>query len=319
MATLTLAVCARNAQDIIGDCLASVRDQTMAPDEVIVAVDDASDPTIPVAESFGARIVISPSTGLYEARNAVLNACTTDYLAFKDADCGLVPEWVDKAKNVLDTREDIAAGTGRHPPMGTRNLASWLHHMWYVVEVTNTGATKHVIGGNSFFRTKALREVGGWLPLPRHSAAEDMYISEALRRAGHGIWFEEGVAARHHYETRLRGLWSKGIMMGRDIVVMMRASGWRGSLWWYTLSIPVMVLVLLLGVGLLFVEPAIGAALVGGTLAGSFLYLTYRFGGVRRAFPRWIARWFLIAPYSIGIVQGLAATLPAMPAPELEK
>ncbi|MCH7910996.1 MAG: glycosyltransferase family 2 protein, partial [Candidatus Hydrogenedentes bacterium] len=92
MATLTLAVCARNAQDIIGDCLASVRAQTTAPDEVIVAVDDASDPTIPVAESFGARIVISPSTGLYEARNAVLNACTTDYLAFTDADCVLVPE-----------------------------------------------------------------------------------------------------------------------------------------------------------------------------------------------------------------------------------
>ena len=38
MATLTLAICARNAQNIIGDCLAAIHNQTVPPDEILVAV-----------------------------------------------------------------------------------------------------------------------------------------------------------------------------------------------------------------------------------------------------------------------------------------
>jgi glycosyltransferase involved in cell wall biosynthesis len=236
MATLTLAICARNAQDIIGECLESIRAQTVAPEVILVAVDEMSDPTVAVAESYGAKIIASDATGLYEARNAVLEACDTDYLAFTDADCVLVPEWVAFAKTALDQRDDIAAGTGRHPPIGVKNLASWLHHMWYVVETQSTGETDGIIGGNSYFRTQALRDVGGWLNLPKHSASEDMYIAHALKTAGHKIWFQEECAAQHNYETSLNGLWKKSVMMGKDIVVMMRCTDRKDSLWWYTLA-----------------------------------------------------------------------------------
>lgn len=310
MATLTLAICARNAQDIIGECLESIREQTVAPDEVIVAVDEMSDPTVAVAREYDARVIASDATGLYEARNAVLAACETEYLAFTDADCVLVPEWVERAKGVLDARPEVAAGSGRHPPMGERNLAAWLHHMWYVVETAHTGDAKGIIGGNSYFRTSALREVGGWLNLPRHSAAEDMYISGALMRAGHRIWFEEGVAARHHYETSLKGLWKKSVMMGKDIVVMMRAAGWRERLWWYTLAIPLLPLVFLCGVAASFVYPAWGLVLAFLPLLGSFVFLAWRFGNPVTAFPRWVARWVLLWPYSWGVLKGLLAPLP---------
>ncbi len=310
MSTLTLAICARNAQDIIGDCLESICRQTVAPDEIIVAVDELSDATVAVAERFGARVIASDATGLYEARNAVLEACTTDYLAFTDADCILVPEWVEKAKHVLDTKDNVAAGTGRHPPVGVRNFASWLHHMWYVVETRNTGETDGVIGGNSFFRTSALRDVGGWLNLPRHSAAEDVYISEALRRAGHAIWFEEGVAAQHHYETRLPGLWRKSVMMGKDIVVMMRAAGWKGSLWWYTLAIPLVLDALIISFMLLPFFPLLAGSLSASILLGSYLFFAFKFRSPAKAFPRWIARWILIWPYSWGILKGLGSPIP---------
>ncbi len=183
MSTLTLAICARNAQDIIGTCLDSIQQQSVAPDIILVAVDEMSDPTVAVAKAHGAQVIASNGTGLYEARNVVLDACTTDYLAFTDADCVLVPEWVEYAKKVLDERDEIAAGTGRHPPIGIRNLASWLHHKWYVVETRHTGPTDGIIGGNSYFRTQALRDVGGWLDLPRHSAAEDMYVAGTLKEA----------------------------------------------------------------------------------------------------------------------------------------
>jgi cellulose synthase/poly-beta-1,6-N-acetylglucosamine synthase-like glycosyltransferase len=310
MATLTLAICARNAQDIIGPCLESIQGQSVAPDVVIVAVDEAEDPTAAVAESFGAQVIASNATGLYEARNAVLEACTTDYLAFTDADCVLVPAWVELAKGVMDTRAEVAAGTGRHPPTGVRNFASWLHHMWFLVETQATGETDGVIGGNSYFRTAALREVGGWLKLPRHSAAEDVYISMALRNAGHTIWFEEGVAAQHNYETRLKGLWRKAVMMGRDIVVMHRAAGWRGHLWWYTLLIPVLAMMLVTGLVLALFTATLGLALAALPLLSTLAYLMVSMGSLVTAAPRWVARWILIWPYSWGIVRGLFTPLP---------
>jgi len=310
MSTLTLAICARNAAQVIHECLRSVQAQTTPPDVMLVAVDEPDDPTAAVATEHGARVIVTNATGLYEARNAVLNACTTDYLAFTDADCVLVPEWVERIKRLLDADPGIAAGTGRHPPIGRRSLAGWLHHMWFVVETQSTGPTDGVIGGNSYFRTQALRDVGGWLRLGGHSAAEDLYVSLALRKAGRSIWFEEDIIARHHYETRLKGLWRKSVMMGRDIVVMLRAAQWYDSLWWYTLAIPVTALALVLGLVLLLVHPWLGALATIAVLASTLLFLAAKFRSLRRAFPRWLARWILIWPYSWGILKGLLTRIP---------
>ena len=311
MATITVAICARNAQHIIGACLESIREQTVVPDEVIVALDELSDPTAEVAGQYGARVIASNATGLYEARNAVFSACTTDYLAFTDADCVLVREWVGHAKRVLDEMPDVAAGTGRHPPVGTRNFTAWLHHMWFIVETERTGYTEGIIGGNSYFRMSALREVGGWLNLPRHSAAEDVYIAMALQRAGHRIWFEEGAAVQHNYETRFKGLMRKSQMMGKDIVVMMRACGFRGGMWYYTLAIPVLAAMLPLGLLAVPINATLGAIIAVFPLLVTFLYLLNRFRSVPTAFTRWIARWIVIWPYAWGIVKGLFTRIPA--------
>ncbi len=311
MPRLTLAICARNAQDIIGDCLESIQTQTVPPDEVIVALDQLDDPTAEVARTYGARVIASNATGLYEARNAVLDACTTEYLAFTDADCVLVPEWVSTAKRVLDDHPDVAAGTGRHPPYGRSNLAAWLHHMWYVVETTGTGETDAVIGGNSYFRTEALREVDGWLDLPRHSAAEDLYISEALRRAGYRVWFDENAAARHNYETSLRGLWRKSVTMGKDIVVMMRVAGWYGRLFWFTVAIPFVAMAMFLAIVLFPISPRESLGIIATLLIASLAFFSVKFRSLRVALPRWAARWILIWPYSWGIVEGLRTPLPS--------
>lgn len=310
MATITVAICARNAQGIIGACLESINRQTVAPDEVIVALDEVSDPTAEVARAHGARVIASNATGLYEARNAVLNVCTTDYLAFTDADCVLVPEWVALAKKVLDEKPDVAAGTGRHPPVGKRNFAAWLHHQWFIVETERTGYTQGIIGGNSYFRTAALRAVGGWLNLPRHSAAEDVYIAMALQAAGHRIWFEEGAAVQHNYETRFRGLMRKAQMMGKDITVMMRACGYRGGMWWYTLAIPVLAGMLPLGIVIALLNVGVGATIALFPLVVTLLFLLVRFRSIAIAIPRWIARWVVIWPYALGIVKGLVTKIP---------
>jgi cellulose synthase/poly-beta-1,6-N-acetylglucosamine synthase-like glycosyltransferase len=279
-------------------------------------VHELSDPTATIAESFGARVIASHGTGLYQSRNAVLSACSTDYLAFTDADCSLVPEWVEAVKGVLDVHPEAAAGTGRHPSVGPKTFASWLHHMWFLVETRSSGETDGVIGGNSYFRTEALREVGGWLNLPGCSNAEDVYISIRLSEAGHKIWFEERAAAQHHYETSFVNLMRKSVRMGKGITLMMRAAGIRNGLWLYTLAIPIIALAFPAGLLLSVLNTWIGGAVAIAPLVATLLYLWRAFRSFAKAFPRWIARWIVIWPYSLGILQGLVAPIPKDARPE---
>ncbi len=313
--TFTLAVCAYQAQDVIRPCMDSIVSQTVQPDSVIVCVHEMDDPTVPVVQTYQERlpqlrIIASHGVGLFQSRNAVLAACDTDYLGFTDADCVLVDTWVEQVKKVLDNRPEIAAGTGRHPPVTHRSFAAWLHHMWFLVETKQTGETDGVIGGNSYFRRKALEAVGGWPDLPGYSNAEDVYISLALQRAGFRIWFEEGAMARHRYEPRFSSLMRKAIAMGKGIVVMMRVTGERGPLWYYTLCIPPLAALALFGLVLLAFTPRIGLVILDLPLLVTLVYLCWKFKSLSLAFPRWIARWILIWPYSVGILKGLICPVP---------
>lgn len=305
-AALTLAICARRAEGIIGRCLASIDAQTRPPDRVVVAVHEWDDPTVDVARAYGAEIIAHHGSGLFEGRQAVLDACTTDYLAFTDADCELAPEWVAGVHRVFTEHPEVAAGTGRHPPIGARTFAAWLHHMWFLVETCETGETGGVIGGNSYFRTEALRSVGGWPSIPGCVNAEDVYISFRLREAGYGIWFDGAIAAQHHFEARFLPLMRKSVRMGWGITRMMQATGAGGALWWYTLAIPVLAVMVLAGLALAPFWLLGGSMLAAVPLLGTLAYLTLSFGSLGKAVPRWAARWIVIWPYAWGILRAFA-------------
>jgi hypothetical protein len=102
----------------------------------------------------------------------------------------------------------------------------------------------------------------------------------------------------------------KAVMMGQDIVVMMRASGWRDLLWYYTLAIPVIAGMLPVGLLVMLFNVPLGATVAISPLALTLVFLIARFRRVSTAVPRWLARWIVIWPYSFGIVKGLLAGNP---------
>jgi glycosyltransferase involved in cell wall biosynthesis len=302
--TFTLAISAKNARGVIEECLVSIQQQTVPPDTVLVVVDDPRDNTIAVAQAFGATAIINQGKKLYQARNTALRHCSTDILAFTDADCVLDPSWVKRIKEIFREKPDVVAGTGSHPMIGKHNFSSWLHHMWFLVETRKNGYTDGVIGGNAYFRTDALRRAGGWLPVEL-MAAEDVYISRKILEIGGKIWFDEGVVARHHYKPELGGFLRQAVMMGRDIVLMMKAAGIRGGLWYYTLAIPLLAIGAAgSGLGALFGSTAALFMLLAIFIV-TFLYLLRQFKNPVVAATRWLARWVIIWPYAWGIIKGL--------------
>jgi cellulose synthase/poly-beta-1,6-N-acetylglucosamine synthase-like glycosyltransferase len=302
--TFTLALTAKNPLGLMKECFDSIFHQSDKPDVVMLVLDDASTPAPSYLQEYGVAVVQNRGKKIYHARNTALALCATDILAFTDTDCVLDAQWVRRIKEIFRSRPDVAAGTGSHPMIGKHNLSSWLHHMWFVVETKKTGYTNGVIGGNSYFRTDALKKINGWLSV-NLMAAEDVYISMKLLAAGYKLWFDEAVIARHHYKAELTGLLRQSVMMGYDIVVMMRTAHIRGFLWYYTLAIPVLAAIAALSLFSVFAEPITGVTLLLVVLLVTLAYLIVTFGSFSKGITRWLARWIIIWPYAFGIIKGL--------------
>lgn len=300
---ITVAVCAKNAEKYIGECLESINNQTVRPAKVLLIDDGSEDSTIEIAENMSATVIANEGYKLYDARNTALKHCDTELIAFTDSDCAVDPKWVENIISIFESHKDVGGGTGRHPTLGAKGFAGWLHRMWFLVETDNTGYTGGVIGGNCYFRTEALRKVSGWVSLS-YACAEDVYISIKLLEAGYKLWFEEGVIANHHYTNSFTGLMRKTVTSGEGIVYMMKVTGIRNYVWWYSLVIPVTAVIGLLSIVLLFKFLLLGLLGVSVVFGGTFAFLFYRFRSIRLTIPRFIARWILIWPYSLGIVKG---------------
>lgn len=89
MTRITLCTIARNEEQLLAGCLASVQGIV---DEVIVVDTGSTDGTVAVAEAAGARVVVHPWTDDFSAaRNAALEHVHEGYILILDADERLAP------------------------------------------------------------------------------------------------------------------------------------------------------------------------------------------------------------------------------------
>lgn len=97
--TLSLCMIAKNEEQFIGDCLASVREIV---DEIIVVDTGSTDRTIEIAESYGAKVFHLPWQGDFAtARNESLAHATGDWILVLDADETIPAEGHDELRKAL--------------------------------------------------------------------------------------------------------------------------------------------------------------------------------------------------------------------------
>jgi glycosyltransferase involved in cell wall biosynthesis len=88
--TIALCVIAKNEEDMIGGCLDSVRDLV---DEIVVVDTGSTDRTVEIAREHGARVEhFDWINDFAAARNAAIDAASTDWILMLDADERLAPE-----------------------------------------------------------------------------------------------------------------------------------------------------------------------------------------------------------------------------------
>jgi len=101
MLKYSVVIPAHNAEKYLPLALESVRAQRLSPEAVIVVNDGSSDATAEIAASYDAVVITHRiARGPSAARNAGVAACSTELVAFLDADDEWTPEHAEKTVGV---------------------------------------------------------------------------------------------------------------------------------------------------------------------------------------------------------------------------
>ncbi|MQM25506.1 glycosyltransferase family 2 protein [Glycomyces albidus] len=205
---VSVVIPCHDAAATLRECLAALRAQTRAPDEIIVVDDAGTDGSADIAAEHGCTVIrLERNLGPSGARNAGIAAARGEILFFVDSDVALRPDAVERAVALLaaDPGLDIVHGTYEPLPMRGRSTvecylvlreAFWRHRF--------AGPANVVVFAVAAVRRSVLDRFG---PLDeRLRDCEDVEYS--ARMAGRSsILITESVAGSHDAgSTLLRAL-----------------------------------------------------------------------------------------------------------------
>jgi cellulose synthase/poly-beta-1,6-N-acetylglucosamine synthase-like glycosyltransferase len=192
---LTLIVPAFNEAGCIAETIASIRAQTLPPDEILVVDDGSTDGTGEVARACGGVRVLRPprNTGSKAgAQTYALEHVRTPFAMAVDADTTLAPDAIERLLPALRD-ENVAAACGFVIPRRVRSVwergryVEYLFAFSFYKPIQDFYRTPLISSGCfSVYRTAALREHGGW---SNRTMAEDMDLTWTLHEAGRGVRF----------------------------------------------------------------------------------------------------------------------------------
>lgn len=106
--TVTVVVPAYNAERYLGEAIASVRNQSVPPSEIVVVDDGSTDGTASWRSRLGdVRWIAAPHAGAAAARNLGVRAATSRFLAFLDADDLWVPSKLERQWRAFDDQPGL--------------------------------------------------------------------------------------------------------------------------------------------------------------------------------------------------------------------
>lgn len=226
--TVSVVVPVFNGEATLGDCLRSLRAQSLPATsfEVIVADDGSTDATPQVAERFGIRVLHGNHAGAPAARNAGWQAARGEWIAFTDADCLPSRNWLSSLL------EAASRGSNGRPALGaagrTVGLPSGAPAARYVDITGGLDAERHLAHprypfaptANVMYRRAALAASGGFDV--RYAAYDACDLHDRLRKLDGGEFvFEPNAIVLHHHRADWRAYWRQQLNYGRGVAQFM--------------------------------------------------------------------------------------------------
>jgi GT2 family glycosyltransferase len=213
---VSVVVCAYNAADTIGECLASLEAVTYPNLEVIVVNDGSQDATGAIARRFPFATVFDiPNGGLSAARNVGLAAATGEIVAYTDSDVRVEPDWLDHLVQPLLRTDVVGVGGANLTPQED----SWMAHC---VGLAPGGPTpvmiddriaEHVPGCNMAFWRRWLVAINGFNATFLR-AGDDVDVCWRLQAQGGKIGFAPAALVWHHPRPSAKAFWRQQVGYG---------------------------------------------------------------------------------------------------------
>ncbi len=217
---VSVVVCAYNASDTIGECLASLATLTYPDVETIVVNDGSKDATGDIARTFaGVRVVDIPNGGLSAARNLGLHLATGEIVAYTDADVRVDRDWLTHLVQPFLNTDVVGSGGPNVVPADDPWVAQCVARSpggpTHVLLDDRTA--EHVPGCNMAFRRDALLAIGGFNPIYLR-AGDDVDVCWRLMGAGGKIGFAPAALVWHRHRATLKAYWRQQVGYGEGEV-----------------------------------------------------------------------------------------------------
>ncbi|GAB4040476.1 glycosyltransferase [Spirosoma gilvum] len=122
----TIIIC-RNAQPFLATCVASIRQQTQLPDELLVVDGASQDGTMEwLHQQPDVTIISQTGRGIANARNTGISAANGEYIAFLDADDTWEPQKLARQFALLRQNQALQAVTGHLTKSNDPEKTEWV-------------------------------------------------------------------------------------------------------------------------------------------------------------------------------------------------
>jgi len=206
MILASIVIPARDAEGLIGRCLAALERQSVSRDryEVIVVDDGSADATADVARSFpGVRVLYQTGRGPAAARTRGARAGRGEIVVFTDADCEPIEGWL--AALLAPFEDPTVVGTKGTYLTRQSSLTARFTQLEYEDKYDRMRRFESIDFIDTYaaaFRRTAFLEAGGYdesFPVP---SAEDVDLSYRLAAAGHLMLFAPAASVYHRHPER---------------------------------------------------------------------------------------------------------------------
>jgi glycosyltransferase involved in cell wall biosynthesis len=108
---VSLIATVKDGGSAVAEFLDSVRRQTRPPDEVVIVDGGSTDGTLEILRAASDITVIeAPGANIAQGRNLAVRGAAHDVVAVSDADCILVPQWLERLVSTIEDGADVAMG-----------------------------------------------------------------------------------------------------------------------------------------------------------------------------------------------------------------
>lgn len=218
--SVSVVICAYNAADTLGDCLASLDRLDYPKFDVIVVNDGSTDATGAIAHAWasgktGARVVDTPNGGLSRARNIGLEEATGEIVAYTDADVRVDRDWLAYLVQPFLTSDVVGSGGPNVVPDDDPAIAQCIARApgGPTHVLLDDRIAEHIPGCNMSFRRHALAAIGGFNPRYLR-AGDDVDVCWRLQARGWKIGFAPAALVWHHHRASVRAYWRQQVGYG---------------------------------------------------------------------------------------------------------